>query len=141
MSLPDLIFRFVIQIMIDVVEPIFLETTFQVHLAVILSIWSLDNRENDEPNFRFSSNLPLQWMFRNMEKFTKNLPQHNWWDKRQRVLKVLRSVFGPFWTPKTNHFEDYRQKFAYFISKLYLLLKNMEKIEIADIFFLHIFFF
>ena len=75
MSLPDLIFRFVIQIMIDVVEPIFLETTFQVHLAVILSIWSLDNRENDEPNFRFSSNLPLQWMFRNMEKFTKNLPQ------------------------------------------------------------------
>ena len=52
MSLPDLIFRFVIQIMIDVVEPIFLETTFQVHLAVILSIWSLDNRENDEPNFR-----------------------------------------------------------------------------------------
>ena len=52
MSLPDLIFRFVIQIMIDVVEPIFLGTTFQVHLAVILSIWSLDNRENDEPNFR-----------------------------------------------------------------------------------------
>ena len=102
MSLPDLIFRFVIQIMIDVVEPIFLETTFQVHLAVILSIWSLDNRENDEPNFRFSSNLPLQWMFRNMEKFTKNLPQHNWWDKRQRVLKVLKVSFGSILDPKNQ---------------------------------------
>ena len=88
MSLPDLIFRFVIQIMIDVVEPIFLETTFQVHLAVILSIWSLDNRENDEPNFRFSSNLPLQWIFGTWRN-SPTLPQITRRDKTKKITILL----------------------------------------------------